>query len=65
VTNNRILRLPDTLKKTGLSRSSLYLEMNARRFPNSIKLSERSVGWLEADIDNWIESRVQQSVLAA
>ncbi|MFN3828263.1 MAG: AlpA family transcriptional regulator [Micavibrio sp.] len=54
--NNRILRLPEVIKKTGLSRSSIYAYMPTK-FPTPIKLGERSVGWLESDIENWITNR--------
>lgn len=43
---------------TGLSRSSIYLKMNAGDFPKSMKLGERAMGWLLADIQAWIDSRV-------
>ena len=53
---NRILRLPDVLDLTGLARSSLYAAMAAGQFPKSIKIGKRAIGWLEADIQNWIET---------
>ena len=58
---NRILRLPDVLDLTGLARSSLYAGMAAGQFPKSIKIGQRAVGWLEADIQNWIETKVLES----
>ena len=30
--------------------------MAAGKFPRPIPLGERAVGWLEAEIDSWIES---------
>lgn len=50
---NSILRLKQVVKITGLSRSSIYLRMK-RDFPQSVKLGERSVGWLDMDIKNWV-----------
>ncbi|EXJ14861.1 helix-turn-helix transcriptional regulator [Imhoffiella purpurea] len=58
----RIIRLPEVVERCGLSRSSVYNLMAAGRFPRSIKLSERAVGWRESDIDNWLAGR--QSVAA-
>lgn len=43
---------------TGLSRSSIYALMDKSRFPRAIKLSERSVGWLESEIQEWLKNRV-------
>lgn len=59
--NTRIFRLPDVIKATGLSRSSIYLFIKEERFPKPINLGARSVGWLESEIDAWIAARIQQS----
>lgn len=57
---NKILRLPDVIARTGLSRSTIYLRISERQFPRSITLGPRAVGWLEADIDAWLEERIAQ-----
>src|SRR5262245_17953801 len=49
----RILRLREVREKTGLSTSTVYTLMNSGAFPRQIKLSPTSVGWIEAEIDNW------------
>ncbi|MBO6689275.1 MAG: AlpA family transcriptional regulator [Henriciella sp.] len=54
---NKILRREEVLNRTGLSVSTLYYFMKEGRFPQRIKLGVRSVGWLEKDIDDWINSR--------
>jgi len=56
-----ILRLNATLAKTGLSRSVLYSEISKGNIPKQISLSERSVGFLESEVDNWIDERVKAS----
>jgi len=58
ITPKRFLRLPETMKKSGLGRASIYAFMKDGKFPQSISLGERSVAWLESEIDSWIESRV-------
>lgn len=57
----RIIRLPEVVKKTGLSRSSIYAYMNEGRFPKSFDLGERSKGWLENSIDQWIDSKIKDN----
>lgn len=58
--NIRIIRLSQAPVKTGLSRSTIYSKLNPDSsqydptFPKSIKLSERSTGFLESEIDQWI-----------
>ncbi|MFV8432411.1 helix-turn-helix transcriptional regulator [Vibrio owensii] len=57
----RILRLPEVKEKTGLSRSSIYALMSKGDFPLSVSLGERAVGWIEADIRDWIDERIATS----
>jgi prophage regulatory protein len=52
-----IVRLPAVKALTGLSRSTLYAMMAGGRFPKPMKLGERAVGWIEADIAAWLEGR--------
>ena len=56
-----IQRLPEVVKRTGLSRSSIYLKMQDGTFPPSIKLSKRAIGWQKHIITEWIEHRVVES----
>ncbi|MBU3020254.1 AlpA family transcriptional regulator [Alteromonas sp. McT4-15] len=53
----RILRLPEVKAKTGFGRSTIYALMASGEFPRSIRIGARAVGWLESDIDQWIETR--------
>ena len=57
----KILRLPAVKDKTGCSRSTIYALISEGKFPKSIALTQRSVGWLEADINSWIDGRVVAS----
>ncbi len=56
-----ILRLPKVKSRTGLSRSSIYLRMSNNDFPRPVSLGGRSVGWLEEEIDNWLERKIESS----
>ena len=56
----RILRRPDVETQTGLSRSTIYDLMKAKKFPKPVPLGEKSVGWLESEIENWIAERVAE-----
>jgi len=51
----RLLRLQQVRDLTGLSRSSIYA---APDFPKPIKISARSVAWIEAEICEWISARI-------
>jgi prophage regulatory protein len=60
----KIIRLPEVKSKTGLSRSTIYLRMTKGTFPQTISLGERAVGWLETDIDHWLDDRIAASKAA-
>lgn len=50
----RMLRIITVCEKTGLAKSTIYQYMQENRFPKNHKLNGRSVGWLEADVNEWI-----------
>ncbi len=54
---HRIIRLPEVKKLTGLGRSTIYRMMAEKTFPTQISLGPKAVGWLEADIQKWIEEK--------
>ena len=64
-TSKRILRMPAVQVRIGLSRSTIYESISKGEFPPSISLGARAVGWLESDIDAWLESRVSASKTAS
>jgi prophage regulatory protein len=56
---HRILRLPSVKSRTGLSRSSIYLRISENRFPKPVQLGGRAVGWVEAEIDDWLDHQIR------
>ena len=57
----RILRRKQVEARVGLSRSSIYGAVNAGTFPRPIQLGAQSVGWIEAEIEQWLRDRVAAS----
>ena len=53
---DRIIRVPECLKMTGLSETTLYRKGKTGEFPKRFKISKYSVGWKEADVQKWIEN---------
>jgi len=53
-----ILRRRTVEARTGLSRSTIYLRMSQGSFPKSIPLGPRAIGWLEAEIEAWLQAQV-------
>jgi prophage regulatory protein len=58
---SRIIRWPEVHERVGYCRTNIYYLIQSGDFPAPIKLGSRAVGWLESDIENWIESRIEQS----
>jgi prophage regulatory protein len=58
---HKILRITDVKERTGLGRSTIYKMVAAETFPKPIGLSVKAVGWLESDIQNWIEHCIKSS----
>jgi prophage regulatory protein len=58
INSSRILRLPEVILRTGLPRASIYQQMALGSFPKPIPLSTRSRGWIESEIQTWIEQRI-------
>ena len=60
-----ILRLPGVRATTGLSRSTIYLRVAEGSFPKPVGLGGRAVGWLEAEVQDWLQRRIEASRSAA
>ena len=60
-----ILRRKQVEVRTGLSRSTIYLRISKGIFPKPISLGARAVGWLESEVEDWLEQQIKQSRQAA
>lgn len=60
-----ILRRREVERRTGLSRSSIYALIANGSFPEPIKLSKHAVGWVETEINSWLDGRIRASRSAA
>lgn len=54
----QLQKLPEVLAITGLSRAHLYALAKKGAFPKPVKLSERSSAWVENEINEWVQSRI-------
>lgn len=50
----RILRMPEVVRRTGASKSTVYSWIEQGKFPKGKKIGGRSVGWLESTVEEWI-----------
>jgi len=58
---HNIMRLPAVKARTGLSRSTIYLRISDGLFPKPVALGGRAVGWVEADINEWLDQQIKNS----
>jgi prophage regulatory protein len=56
--SDRLLRLPEVQRLTGLRRSAIYEQMQRGIFPRSIKAGPRAAAWSEAAVQAWIARRI-------
>ena len=54
-----IWRLPEVLRQTGLSRSTIYEMISRGDFPQQVQLGRRAVGWIAEDVLDWIHTRIE------
>jgi prophage regulatory protein len=56
-----LIRLSEVQRRTGYSKAWLYRLMNQGKFPSSIKIGSRAIAFVESEIDDWINQRIEES----
>lgn len=65
-----IIRRKQVEARTGLTRSTIYakLKHNPKRpndfdptFPTPVPIGVRAVGWVESEIDDWLNAQIQKN----
>ena len=56
----RFLRLSQVIEMTGVGKTFIYTHMEKGNFPRQIQISPRTVVWLEQDIIDWMEKKIQR-----
>lgn len=51
-------KLDEVMKLTSLSNSTIYRMVSLNEMPSQIKIGSRSSGWVKAEIDNWVQSKI-------
>ena len=58
VQSSVLIRLPEVLRRTALSKTSIYDLAKSGDFPASIPLGGKAVAWLESEVEQWIQGRI-------
>ena len=56
----RVLRLPDVMRRTGKRRTSLLQAIQRGQFPRPIRIGARAIGFVEAEVEDWIDTRIAE-----
>ena len=56
--SDRLLRLPEVERLTGLRRSAVYEKMRRGIFPRSVKTGQRTAAWPKSAVQSWIAERM-------
>jgi prophage regulatory protein len=57
----RLLRTADVELRTGLKRSQLNYKESEGSFPKRVQISTRACGWVESEVDAWVQARIIES----
>ncbi|HIL03077.1 MAG TPA: AlpA family transcriptional regulator [Candidatus Thioglobus autotrophicus] len=57
-TRTKLIKLPEVIEITTLSRASIYRLIADGKFPKQVKLSTRACAWVEQDVLNWLNDRI-------
>jgi predicted DNA-binding transcriptional regulator AlpA len=53
---DRVMRLTEVKRVTGLSRTTIWEMERAGKFPKHVQLTAKAIGWLESQIGSWMEA---------
>jgi prophage regulatory protein len=53
----RLLRLPEVCRVAGLGRAMIYRLQARGSFPQSVKITEHAVGWIDTEVQAWLARR--------
>lgn len=57
-----LIRLSEVMRRTGYGRAWIYRLISQGRFPKPVKIGPRSVAFIESEIDEWINQRIDASL---
>lgn len=54
----RVIRIDEVCNRLQLSRSWIYQQVALDQFPRPVSLGARAVGWIESEVEDWLEQRI-------
>ena len=56
----RFIKIEEGSRLTALSESQVYRQMKAGKVPENIAIGVNSKVWLESEVQEWIDAKIQQ-----
>jgi prophage regulatory protein len=56
----RLIKRPEVLKRTCLTKSSMYDRIAKGEFPPPVKIGSRAVAWVESEVQAWILEQIRK-----
>lgn len=56
-----LIRLSEVQRRTALGKAWIYRLMSQGKFPSSVKIGSRAIAFVESEIDEWINQRIEES----
>ena len=63
--SSRILKAKEVAERVSISTSQVYRLARDGRFPEPVKITEKRSGWLETEVDQWIDECIRRSRLGS
>ncbi len=54
-----LIKLQEVQRRSGLSKTEIYEKMKIGEFPDRVLISIRAVGWVESEIETWVQNKIQ------
>ena len=55
----KVIKLPEVIKITALSRSTIYSYIQKNSFPKPVRIGTRAVAWLETEILDFLNQKTE------
>jgi prophage regulatory protein len=52
--------MAEAVRQTGLPKSSIYALLKEGNFPKRLQLSTRCIGFVESEIQDWVQARIAE-----
>ena len=59
--SSEMLRPPEVVKRTGLSRTTIWRRVRTGKFPPPVVLGPNAIGWPDSAVAEWLEARPRRT----